>query len=239
MLPWSDQVLITDSGSQEAKLFSTDGALVTNLATDLSSPSGHCIMPDLRQIAIINFDTKLVTVYELDPDSSTGFRKLRSFPTGLDCPAYITRTKSDHLVISDWSANKLRIYNSQGKFLKQISKSGAAQGQISKPQGVHGDKQGNLLLGEKGNRRIQIFNEDGESTFLMDKKTYELGIPMALDTTEDGFMIVAEYQGSVKFFKYLDLPEVCPMPVGQKPKGRAISAVCPEVFAPSNSESMM
>ena len=236
VLPWSEQVLVTDSGAQEVKVFSTDGAVVSTVATDLSSPSGHCVIPDLRQIAVINFDTKLVTVYEEDSDS--GFKKLHSFPTGLDCPAYITRTHTNNLVISDWSANKLRIYNSQGKFLKQISKAGSGQGQISKPQGVHGDSHGNLLLGEKGNRRIQIFNDEGESTFVMDKKTYELNIPMSLDTTEDGYMIIGEYQGSIKFFKYLDLPETNHMTVGQKPKGRATSVVSPEVFV-TPSESVM
>ena len=112
--------------------------------------------------------------------------------------------------------------------------------QVSKPQGVHGDHHGNLLLGEKGNRRVQIFNEEGISTFLMDKKTYNLNLPMALDTTSDGCLAVAEYQGSVKFYRYLDIPGAPPMAMGQRPKGRATSVVSPEPSKTSgNGESVL
>ena len=131
VLPWNEHVLITDSGAQDVKLFTPEGAMVGEVASDLSSPSGHCIIPDTRRVAIINFDTKLVTVYENEAEEPAAFKKLHSFPTGLDCPAYITRTSCNNLVVSDWSAHKLRIYSDQGKFLKQISSVGSGQGQVT------------------------------------------------------------------------------------------------------------
>lgn len=230
VLPWNGHILVSDSSLQVVTVFNIDGAVIGSFAEGLSSPNAICTMPDKR-IAVVNFDTKLVSIYSTD--SQGDYKKSMSFATGLDCPAYITCTSSGHLAISDWSENRLRLYDTQGKLFKQINKTGSGQGQINKPQGIHGDCHGNLFLGEKGNRRIQIFNEDAESTFIMDKKMYDLNLPMAIDTTSDGFLIIAEYQGAIKFFRYLDVPIVERITIKSPTvkKGRGTATVSPEVFS--------
>ena len=53
-------------------------------------------------------------------------------------------------------------FDSQGKFIKQWGKAGAKAGEFSNPHALGLDNKGRLYLADRGNNRIQIFNQDGK-----------------------------------------------------------------------------
>jgi len=55
----------------------------------------------------------------------------------------------------------VRDYNVIGAPVKIIGKRGAGQGESSYPMGLAVDTAGNLVVGEQGNKRVQIFNKEG------------------------------------------------------------------------------
>jgi len=69
---------------------------------------------------------------------------------------------SDGVWVSNYGKHQLVKINREGKFVKTIGSRGSGQGQFIKPVGVAVDKNGNLFVADKGNKRIQVFSETGE-----------------------------------------------------------------------------
>jgi hypothetical protein len=52
-------------------------------------------------------------------------------------------------------------FDKNGKFLKTWGSRGAEQGQFNTPHSIAVDGQGNVYVGDRGNRRLQVFDNDG------------------------------------------------------------------------------
>jgi sugar lactone lactonase YvrE len=61
-------------------------------------------------------------------------------------------------------------FDRNGKFLKTWGKWGAAQGEFKTPHALVFDSRGRLLVADRGNHRIQIFNQEGQ--FLLEWKQF-------------------------------------------------------------------
>jgi sugar lactone lactonase YvrE len=61
-------------------------------------------------------------------------------------------------------------FDRNGKFLKTWGKWGAAQGDFKTPHALVFDSRGRLLVADRGNHRIQIFNQDGQ--FLLEWRQF-------------------------------------------------------------------
>lgn len=57
--------------------------------------------------------------------------------------------------------NRIVKFNSRGKFLKIWGTTGAEAGELRDPHALAMDSQGRLFVGDRGNSRIQIFDQDG------------------------------------------------------------------------------
>ena len=70
-------------------------------------------------------------------------------------------------------------YDKNGKWLKMWGSRGAEPGQFNTPHSIATDAQGNVYVGDRGNRRIQVF--DGEGTFKA--QYFNVGAPWAICIT--------------------------------------------------------
>jgi hypothetical protein len=53
-------------------------------------------------------------------------------------------------------------FSKEGKFIKAWGKMGAAPGDFSTPHAIAIDSRGRLFVADRGNLRLQIFDQDGK-----------------------------------------------------------------------------
>jgi DNA-binding beta-propeller fold protein YncE len=68
----------------------------------------------------------------------------------------------DYVYVTDGHHHSVNVYDIHGTFHFAFGSFGNGDGQLKLPWGVVCDKEGNILVADQGNKRIQVFNSDGE-----------------------------------------------------------------------------
>jgi sugar lactone lactonase YvrE len=85
-------------------------------------------------------------------------------------------------------------FSKDGKFIKSIGKKGPGPGEFDQPHALAFDSKGRLVVGDRGNNRIQILDQDGK--FI--SETAEFGRPSGLWLDKNDVLYVADSEsGSV------------------------------------------
>jgi peptidylamidoglycolate lyase len=94
-----------------------------------------------------------------------------------------------NIFVSDGEGGNSRVvkFSKDGMFIKAWGTKGAGQGQLNTPHNLAMDQEGRLWVCDRGNRRLQVFDQDG--TYL-DQMT-QFGTPAAIFITKDDVMFVA------------------------------------------------
>jgi hypothetical protein len=95
-------------------------------------------------------------------------------------PTDIAWDASGNIFISDGYTNSRVVkYDKNGKFIKDVGSFGTAPGQFNTPHSIATDAQGKVYVADRGNRRIQVFDND-----LNYKTSYDnVGAPWAVCIT--------------------------------------------------------
>jgi DNA-binding beta-propeller fold protein YncE len=97
-------------------------------------------------------------------------------------PTDIAFAANGDFYISDgYGNNRVVKFSKDGKYIKAWGKKGTGEGEFNLPHTVAVDKQGRVYIGDRENRRLQIF--DAEGKFLDQWK--HVGSPWGLYITED------------------------------------------------------
>ena len=98
--------------------------------------------------------------------------------------------RGDIFVAQGHGAGSGRIlrFDKEGRFIKQFGRSGAGPGEFSVPHALAMDSQGRLFVGDRGNNRIQILDQDGK--FLEDWKQF--GRPSGLFIDRNDILYVTD-----------------------------------------------
>jgi DNA-binding beta-propeller fold protein YncE len=116
-----------------------------------------------NKIWVANLKNNSVNVYDKDnfgllfsfPDSiaSAGKEEHLYSPTNL----YI---RNDTVYVSDMGDFKIKLYNSEGKYIKSVGNIGVKAGQMVRPKGIAVDRESNLYVVDAGTENTQIFNRE-------------------------------------------------------------------------------
>ena len=90
------------------------------------------------------------------------------------------------------SGGRILKFDKSGKFLVQFGKSGTGPGEFNVPHALAMDSRGRLFVGDRGNSRIQIFNQDGK--FLEEWKQF--GRPSGVFIDRNDILYVADSESS-------------------------------------------
>ena len=93
----------------------------------------------------------------------------------------------------DTNARMLK-FSKDGKFIKTWGKKGTAPGDFDTPHALAMDSKGRLFVGDRGNSRIQIFDQNG--TFLEEWKQF--GRPSGVFIDRNDILYVADHQSDEK-----------------------------------------
>ena len=77
-------------------------------------------------------------------------------------PTDVTWDAEDNIFISDGYVNsRIAKYDKHGKWIKSWGSYGSEPGQLDLPHSIQADREGNIYVADRSNRRIQVFDSDG------------------------------------------------------------------------------
>ena len=86
---------------------------------------------------------------------------------GLWGPRDVLVSPSRQVFVSDTGNKRIRVYDSEGTFIRDIGKGGSGNGELNEPAGLALHSDGRLFIADTWNRRVTVFQVDGtfEYTF--------------------------------------------------------------------------
>nr|XP_029509146.1 tripartite motif-containing protein 3-like [Oncorhynchus nerka] len=97
-----------------------------------------------------------------------------------------------------------QVYSADGEFLFKFGSHGEGNGQFNAPTGVAVDTNGNVIVADWGNSRIQVFDSAGSFLSYINTSADPLYGPQGLTLTSDGHVAVADSGNHCfKIYRYL------------------------------------
>lgn len=88
---------------------------------------------------------------------------------GFDRPMDLVRLDDGKLLVVESAGDRLALLNKNGKFVKYIGQKGRGTGELVGPQFAAQDSRKNIYVSDYGNRRISVFDKDGNGIFSFGK----------------------------------------------------------------------
>lgn len=132
-------------------------------------------------------------------DKVWGFRGIRGESGSLNFQwAVAVQPGTNNVFVGNRESHEIKVFDNDGNQLWTYGKRGAANGEITFPQGLAFDSDGTLLVADSGNGRIQRFRVNSSSlTWLASYGTKgtgsgQLQMPTGVDTAADGTIWIAD-----------------------------------------------
>ncbi|XP_078702069.1 uncharacterized protein LOC144928017 [Branchiostoma floridae x Branchiostoma belcheri] len=176
--------------------YSTDGTAMTQFHLQKSLYYHRGIAVDMRNNYILVTDADRGEVEVFRPDGSL----VRRFghPQGeMTRPRYITADREGNILVSDWDASFVYMYDESGKFLLKFAGFGNGEGQLWDTRAICTDNSGHIIVADSGNKRVQMFTRHGQYV-----RTFETGFkPEGVAVGQKGQLVVTDfYNDSVTIF---------------------------------------
>ncbi len=88
---------------------------------------------------------------------------------GFDRPMDLVRLDDGKLLVVESAGDRLALLNKNGKFIKYIGQKGRGTGELVGPQFAAQDSRKNIYVSDYGNRRISVFDKEGNGIFSFGK----------------------------------------------------------------------
>ncbi|KAF3840913.1 hypothetical protein F7725_006775 [Dissostichus mawsoni] len=221
------RVVVADSNNQCIQIFSNDGQFKMRFGVrgrspgQLQRPTGVTV--DMNgDIVVADYDNRWVSIF-----SSDGKFKNKIGAGRLMGPKGVAVDKNGHIITVDNKAccvfifqsngklvtkfggrgrqtDSLQVYNADGEFLFKFGSHGEGNGQFNAPTGVAADANGNIIVADWGNSRIQVFDSAGSFLSYINTSADPLYGPQGLALTSDGHVAVADSGNHCfKVYRYL------------------------------------
>lgn len=114
-------------------------------------------------------------------------------------PTDIAVASDGSFYVSDGYGNSRVVkFSSDGTYITSWGSFGAESGQFNTPHGIALDSQGQVYVADRGNARIQIFDENGN--FISEWKNDSIGRPWALRFDTEGNLLLVDGGDQNQFF---------------------------------------
>ena len=160
------QVFMLHRGENPVVCFEPTGEYVRSWGTDLIG-SGHGLRID-RDDNVWVTDTDRHVVFKFDPRGELLLTLGEPNVPGLghtqfNKPTDVNFGPQGEIYVTDGYGNsRIMKFNAQGKFLTTWGEAGSGPGQFNAPHAVVIDDQNRVIIADRDNERIQIFDPEGE-----------------------------------------------------------------------------
>jgi DNA-binding beta-propeller fold protein YncE len=97
-------------------------------------------------------------------------------------------TNSDLYIADGYGNNRVAQFSADGTFIRSWGKRGVGEGEFNLPHGIAVDSRGRVLVADRENFRVQIFDAKGR---YLDQWNH-VGSPFGLALTDDGHVFIAD-----------------------------------------------
>ncbi len=122
---------------------------------------------------------------------------------GFDRPSDILRIHNGKLLVSEHAGDRLALLDSQGHFEKYIGSKGRGTGELVGPLYLAQDYLERIYVTDYGNRRIDIFDKDGEPVYFFGGKNGDfagLKGPTGIAVADERVFVADDQTGSIYEF---------------------------------------
>lgn len=165
-------IYVAEETNSRISVFSPDGQFERVLGADnqllFTRPNSVAVGPDGNlyvadtwnyQVQVLSPDGELITRWgergefgqNAQPDPVYGFWGPRDVVVDAQGLVYV----------ADTGNKRIRVYTSDGQYVRDIGSGGSAPGQLDEPSGMALHPDGRLFIADYWNRRISVFNTDG------------------------------------------------------------------------------
>ncbi|XP_074918002.1 tripartite motif-containing protein 3-like [Chelonoidis abingdonii] len=223
----SGRIVVADSNNQCVQVFSNEGQFRLRFGMrgrspgQLQRPTGVTV--DMNgDIIIADYDNRWVSIFSPEGKFKVRGQGRALFPGGGRAPPSPSACPSATLwgLPSPWqssteptpppgssvarSPSPSRVYSADGEFLFKFGSHGEGNGQFNAPTGVAVDSNGNIIVADWGNSRIQVFDSSGSFLSYINTLADPLYGPQGLALTSDGHVVVADSGNHCfKAYRYL------------------------------------
>ncbi|XP_078598878.1 tripartite motif-containing protein 3-like [Branchiostoma floridae x Branchiostoma japonicum] len=187
------------STGQAIRVYSHDTILFKTLRLDcLRNPTGVAVLKDGRMVVA---DKQQKSCLLLKPDGSF----IREIGKGqLQYPWFIAVDESrDRFYVTDCRAHKVFVFDLEGKLKFSFGKQGQNEGELECPTGIRVDPAGNIIVINRDNGHLQVFDPDG--TYQRTVATVKRGCHQGIALTPDGYLAVVcshRQWGCIELYRY-------------------------------------
>ncbi|XP_058858021.1 tripartite motif-containing protein 2-like isoform X1 [Acipenser ruthenus] len=202
-------IIIADYDNKWVSIFSSDGKFKTKIGSGkLMGPkgvsvdrNGHIIVVDNKACCVFIFQPngKLVTKFGNRGNGD------KQFAGTLDGPHFAAVNNNNEIIVTDFHNHSVKVFNQEGEFILKFGSNGEGNGQFNAPTGVAVDTNGNIIVADWGNSRIQqVFDGSGSFLSYINTSADPLYGPQGLALTSDGHVVVADSGNHCfKVYRYL------------------------------------
>jgi DNA-binding beta-propeller fold protein YncE len=162
----SDRVFVCHRGKRPVLVFDRDGTFLRSWGDEhLKTPhglridrEGHVWLTDIGHHQVLKFDADGRLLLALGRQGQAG-----KGPDQFDRPTDVAFTPSGDFYVSDGYGNtRVLKFSKDGKLLTQWGMPGTGPGEFNLPHSICVDAKGRIIVGDRENNRIQVFDADGK-----------------------------------------------------------------------------
>ena len=158
-------LVVSDRGNKRVQLFNQSGDAVKTIAENKIKPSrvhvnkhGHIVISDSKENNVCVYDKKGTC------QSILG-KKIFKSSALFKAPCGVASRAGKQYVVSDLERNDVRVYNSDGKLVKDLGRDSSECIEFKKPSYVTTDHDGRILVSDNLNHCVKVFDQQGKYLF--------------------------------------------------------------------------
>lgn len=171
------RLAVAEEFGHEITLFDTDGELLDVIGTrdpntqmtQFNRPNavafdseGNLYIADTWNYRVQVYSPEGELLREWGTAAQFGFEAPEEPVDGLWGPRDIEIDELNNVYVSDTGNKRVRVYTSQGQFIRDIGTGGVLEGQLDEPSGLALHPDGRLFVADTWNQRVSVFDRNGE-----------------------------------------------------------------------------
>jgi predicted membrane-bound mannosyltransferase/sugar lactone lactonase YvrE len=171
------RIFIAEEGMHRISIYSPDGEFLSSFGQQgIAAQDGafferpHSVAVDTDG-SIFVVDTWNYKIRAFSPDfeyvtswgqpTTAGFDARTEPLSGFWGPRDIVINAQGHIYVADTGNKRIRVYEPDGTFVRDIGSGGSGEGQLNEPAGIALHPDGRLYIADTWNRRVSVFTQDG------------------------------------------------------------------------------
>jgi tripartite motif-containing protein 71 len=216
----SGNIIVSDSGKNCIQVFTSKGEFLFSFGRpgeeegQFVEPSGVTCDKD-GNIVICDAYNHRIQVFNSKREFLFSFGSQGEEEGQFIEPLGVTCNKDGNIIVCDSLNSRIQVFklvtpidleskfNSKGKFLFSFGSLGSGEGQFCYPEGLACDQNGNIVVCDTGNHRIQVFTSKGEFLFsfgIFGEEEGKFDEPTGVTFDHEGNYVVCDTNNRIQVF---------------------------------------